>query len=144
MSDLTARRATKAKPLLRALAFLAAASVAAPAIAAVLPIEGAFGNAAGCAFYMTGKAEADMVVLTGDTVSSRDAGCDFVSLDASGAGAFTVGAVCSGDTHPGLDQVLVSDRGTDGFFVSINEAVEWGPLRPCPGVEDLLSPGVRI
>jgi hypothetical protein len=116
---------------------------ASPALAGVLPFAGVFGNDAGCAFYMTGKASPDMVVLTPDTVSSGKGGCDFVSLTATESSGFSVGAVCSGDGHEGMDQVSIADRGEAGFFVSVNGQAEWGPLLACPGIEDL-SPGVRI
>jgi hypothetical protein len=116
---------------------------ASPALAGVVPIAGVFGNEAGCAFYMTGKASADMVVLTPDTVSSGTGGCDFISLTATESSGFSVGAVCSGDGHEGIDAVSIADRGEAGFFVSVNGEAEWGPLTACPGVEDL-SPGVRI
>lgn len=118
-------------------------SFAAPALAGVVPIVGVFGNDAGCAFYMTGEASPDMVVLTPDTVSSGKGGCDFVSLTATESSGFSVGAVCSGDGHEGMDQVSIADRGEAGFFVSVNGQAEWGPLLACQGIEDL-SPGVRI
>jgi hypothetical protein len=124
---------------------IAIACFAGPAEAAVLPIGGAYGNEAGCRFYLLGEPDAEMIVLTGDTVSSFTAGCDFTSMISQVDDVFTIQAVCSGEgqNHPGMDQVIVTRRGDGGFLVAIEGGAEWGPLLECPGVADLLSPGVR-
>lgn len=127
-----------------AIALLGMAGVAE---AAVLPFDGAFGNAAGCHLFLTGEVTGDdLLVLTGDTVSSFAAGCDFLSLVASEGEVFTVEAVCSGEgqDHPGLDRVVVTNRGDAGLFVKLDGLGEWGPLLPCPGLGELFAPGVRV
>ena len=48
-----------------------------------------------------------------------------------------------GGQHDGLDRVTVELQGDAGVFVLIEQTKVAGPLKPCPRVEGLLSPGVR-
>jgi len=117
-----------------------------PALASVLPIAGAYGNAAGCAFFLRGEAGTGMALVTGESLMSPAGGCDFVELVSATDGEFVAQAACDGigEIHDGLDRVIVRDGGDDGFFVSIENAEVAGPLSPCPGAAEALSPGVRI
>jgi len=123
-----------------------AIGIAGPALANVLPIAGAYGNAAGCAFFLTGEAGTAMVLVTGESLMSPAARCDFVDFVSASDGEFVAQAACDGigKTHDGLDRVTVRDGGDDGFFVSIENAEVAGPLSPCPGAAEALTPGVRI
>ena len=110
------------------LLWLAAAS---PAAAGVLPLEGAYGNDAGCNFYLYGeKPTGDYLLLTGDTLSSPHLACDFGSLVTSADGHATVDAVCSPGGKASID---IEDKGAAGFAISA-AGMTLGPALPCPAV----------
>lgn len=119
--------------------------LAGPAAASVLPIAGAYGNAAGCAFFLKGEKGAGIELLTGESFASPAGGCDFVNSVSVADKEFVAEATCDGigKIHEGLDRVTVRDDGT-GLFVMIEKAEVAGPLLPCPGAAEALSPGVRI
>jgi len=95
------------------------ALLATPALATgVLPFDGAFGNEAGCHLWATGNMESDYQLLTPDTYSSATIGCDFGALVSSDGVVFIVDAVCS---PGGKSTVRVSDLGTDGFAISVDD-----------------------
>ena len=123
-----------------------AIGLAGPAAASVLPIAGAYGNEAGCAFFLHGETGAGMALLTGESFASPAGGCDLVSFVSAANGEFVAEAACDGigRIHEGLDRVTVRDGGDAGFFVMIEKAEVAGPLLPCPGAAEALSPGVRI
>lgn len=113
--------------------------ITAPALAASsIPLDWAFGNPAGCRFYLTGLADtAQMIVLTGDTFTAFRTGCDFGELVSDADGVFTVEAVCSslGKPIPGEEIVVV--RSADGTYdVTIENFGHWGGLSRCPDVAD--------
>jgi hypothetical protein len=110
-----------------------------PALAAgSIPLDWAFGNAAGCNFFLNGQADiAEMVVLTGDTFTAFRTGCDFGELVAEAGETFTIAAVCSslGKPIPGEEVVVV--RGADGTYeVTIENFGHWSGLTRCPGREE--------
>lgn len=125
---------------------LIAIGLAGPAMASVLPIAGAYGNDAGCAFFLRGEVGVEMALVTGDTLTSPAGACDFVNFVSAGDHEFVAEAVCTGigEINPGLDHVTVRDEGKAGYYVMIEKAEVAGPLAPCPGAEELMSPGVRI
>ena len=105
-------------------------ALATPALAdGVLPVDGVFGNPAGCHLYATGEMLGeDWMVLTADTFSSKKIGCDFNTLAASNAVLFTVDAVCS---PGGKRQVTIGVSGQDGLTVRLDDQTFVGPLPPC-------------
>jgi hypothetical protein len=123
---------------LAAIIILAAAS---PVMAdGVLPIAGAFGNASGCAFFMTGTVlDEDLQLLTPDNFSAAATTCHFEQLIAEATDYYVVAATCSGAA--GASQVTVQGEAVTGYFVAIGEALaEWGPLIACPGAGDVFQP----
>ena len=124
--------------------------LATPAIAqAVLPIDGIFGNAAGCRSFMVGQVVGeDVLLLTPDTVNAYTAGCDFVSMTEHTRTRYAVSAVCSSDASDGPQgawSLEIFDRGHDGMFVRLKGFPEWGPMFLCPDTEEALAPnGVQI
>lgn len=125
---------------------LLALAFAAPAAAAVLPIEGAYGNEAGCAFFLRGEVGPGIALVTGDTLASPAGACDFVNFVSATESEFVAEAVCTGigQIHQGLDRVTVRDGGDAGWFAMIEKSEVAGPLAPCPGAVELMSPGVRV
>jgi hypothetical protein len=137
--------------LCRGIAALVVALIASPVLAdVVLPIGGAFGNEAGCAFFMTGAygTDDDMIVVTPDTLTSYLTGCYFESMiGLREDGAYDVAAACHAEGEDGTfdDVVTVTNRGGDGLFVALQSGAEWGPLFKCEGTESLFKPpGTRV
>lgn len=123
-------------------AFLVIASLASPVLAdAVLPIGGAFGNEAGCAFFMTGAAVGnDPVVITPDTLTMGTSSCYFEALVSRDGPSYVVEASCRHDgAESRKERVVVTDR-RDAVFVRLESIGEFGPFYTCPGTEDLFAP----
>lgn len=118
---------------------LALLTLTTPAIAGVLPVEGIFGNASGCRMYLSGEQVGDFQLLTPDTFTSPEAGCDFEALESSDAVSFIVVSVCS---PGGKQQVVVSDRGQDGYSVALG-GEDYGPFKACP-VTSIDGPEIRL
>jgi hypothetical protein len=124
------------------------AMLAGPVIAAVIvPLRGAFGNAAGCAFYMTGGSieVVDPVVVTPYTFTTSTVRCRFETLvSRRGASLFNVDGHCiSGDArHETPATIVISDAAGGGVQVgvSIEGIGAWAALLRCPGTEDLFAP----
>lgn len=131
-------------------AAVAISILAGPALAeAVLPIHGAFGNEAGCTFFMTGDMTDDsLAVITPDTFTSFATGCYFETLVSREAGeVFELNAACHSEGEDGsfAERLRVVDRGRDGVFVALGKLGDWGPLFRCPGTEGLFeTPGVPV
>jgi hypothetical protein len=109
----------------------------------VLPIAGAFGNASGCAFFMTGQVLGeDLLLLTPDNFSAATTTCHFESLMAEVSDYYVVAATCNGAR---ASQVTVHGEAA-GYFVALGETLaEWGPLIACPGAEEVFKPlGVPV
>ena len=128
---------------------MAISMLAGPALAeAVLPIGGAFGNEAGCGFFMTGEMDDDgLAVITPDTFTSFATGCVFETIVSNSKGAFELDAACQseGEQDGFTDRLSVVDRGRDGVFVALETVGDWGPLFRCPGTEGLFeAPGVAV
>jgi hypothetical protein len=125
-------------------ATLAIATFASPVLAdAVLPIGGAFGNEAGCAFYATGNfGDDEMIVVTPYTLTSYATACYFESLVARRVdGRFEIAASCSAEGEDeSFDGLVTVQRRPEGVFAAIANVGEWGPLFLCPGTEALFKP----
>jgi len=116
---------------LRVRLLLLSLATATPVAAGVLPLDGAYGNDAGCAFYIYGQAPSgDYLLVTPDTLASPKLSCDFGSLLTSSGGHFTLDAVCS---PGGKIRIDVEDRGTGGVAVTGDGAV-LGPAPRCADV----------
>ncbi|MEO8685665.1 MAG: hypothetical protein ABI414_12590 [Devosia sp.] len=106
----------------------------------ILPIADAFGNASGCAFFMTGKVlDEDLQLLTPDNFSAAAATCHFEQVIAEATDYYVVAASCNGAV--GASQVTVHGEAATGYFVALGETLpEWGPLIACPGAGDVFKP----
>ncbi len=65
------------------------------ASAGVLPLDGAYGNETGCAFFALGEVNEDMILLTPDTFLNGKTGCDLDSASVLEDGSFAVRGVCA-------------------------------------------------
>jgi len=108
-------------------------------MAGVLPVEGIFGNANGCRMYLSGEQSGDFQLLTPDTFTSPEIGCDFEALESADAVLFTVRSVCS---PGGKQSVVVSDRGLDGYSVTLGGTAH-GPFKACP-VTSIDGPEIQL
>ena len=105
-------------------------ALATPVAAGVLPFDGAYGNDAGCDFYLYGQAPSrDYLLLTADTLASPKLACDFETLVTSADGHSSVEAVCS----PGGRMRLQITEAAAGFSIAAPDLV-LGPMPPCPSV----------
>jgi hypothetical protein len=112
----------------------------------VLPLEGIFGNASGCDYFMTGELNSDdLLLLTPDTLTTYGTGCYFESLTASTHYSYTINALCTAEGEEGSSRetVTVFDRAEDGLMVDLVDVGLFGPIFPCPGTETLFQRGVQ-
>ena len=117
-------------------AMLVLAATTSAASAGVLPLDGAYGNETGCAFFAVGEPAEGMILLTPDTYLDGKTGCDFDSASTGDDGIFAVRGVCatSGETSVKGDilKVILKDR-----LVTVYDGLEAiGPLLPCVTVVD--------
>ena len=106
-----------------------------PASAAVLPIIGAYGNAAGCQAYYTGTIEGDdYLLLTADTFSSYGSGCDFAELMSSAEETLVVSGICFDEGEEGsrIDSVIITGTADGGIYVELEGLEPLGPIHLCP------------
>ena len=112
-----------------------------PAVAeALLPIGGAFGDEAGCEFFMTGQAESGaFAVLTPDTFTTDSIACYFESLVSEEGDDIVLEAACGQEKN----RITVSGSAAEGYAVFVlhaDVATGWERLRRCPGTEELFEP----
>lgn len=110
--------------------------IATPALAGVLPLDGAYGNETGCAFFALGEAGEEMILLTPDTYLDGRTGCDFESATTGDDGVFAVRGVCAtpGQTSVKGDILKVRWENRLATVYDGHEAI--GPLLPCVTVVD--------
>ena len=112
----------------------ALAGAAVPAQAALAAIDGAYGNAEGCAFFKTGAIVSDMqLLLTPDEVSSYASSCTGLALVGESAGVLTVDGLCSEEGEPGTvaTRFTITRNADATFTVDFDELSSWGPLAKC-------------
>jgi hypothetical protein len=114
----------------RIAAALALALMASPALAAVLPLDGAYGNESGCAFFATGRPADGMVLITPDTALINRTGCDFDSAT-SEADLYSVTGVCGTPGRESKTGEILKLRWADGRVTVIDGLEAVGPLLPC-------------
>ncbi|MEO5755912.1 MAG: hypothetical protein ABIQ51_03545 [Mesorhizobium sp.] len=120
----------------RSAAFLVlamATMVAGPASAAGV-LAGTWGNDIGCAGIKAGSQDSDAyILLTAEGVETYGSGCRFAQRLTSVPGAQSLDATCSAEGEAGTtaETVVVTNKGADGFFVTIPGLEEMGPLQSC-------------
>ncbi|QPC95190.1 hypothetical protein GA829_17275 [Mesorhizobium sp. INR15] len=108
-------------------------AAAGPASAASV-LAGAWGNEAGCAGIKAGSQDSDAyILLTAEGIETYGSGCRFAQRLTSVPGAQSLDATCSAEGEAGTtaETVVVTNRGADGFFVTIPGLEEMGPLQSC-------------
>ena len=104
-----------------------------PATAAGV-LAGSWGNDVGCAGVKAGYQDSDAyILLTAEGIETYGSGCRFEQQLTSVPGAQSLDATCSAEGEAGttIETVVVTNRGEDGFFVTIPGLEEMGPLQSC-------------
>ena len=113
------------------------AATASPALAGVLPLDGAYGNETGCAFFAVGEPGEDMILLTPDTYLDGKTGCDFDTATTEDDGVFAVRGVCATPGETSVKGDILKVRWAPGGLATVYDGLESiGPLLPCVTVVD--------
>jgi hypothetical protein len=97
-------------------------------------LAGSYGNDVGCAGVLAGYQDSDeYVVLTADGVETYGTGCRFAEQLVPAPGTQSLSSSCSAEGEEGTtaETVRVTNKGVDGFFVTIPGLDEIGPLKSC-------------
>ncbi|UVK46145.1 hypothetical protein BPNPMPFG_001757 [Mesorhizobium sp. AR07] len=110
-----------------------AAVVTGPATAAGV-LAGSWGNDVGCAGVKAGSQDSDAyIVLTAEGIETYGSSCRFAQQLMSVPGAQSLRSTCSAEGEAGttIETIVVTNKGEDGFFVTIPGLDEMGPLQSC-------------
>ncbi len=97
-------------------------------------LAGSWGNDVGCAGVKAGYQDSDAyIVLTAEGIETYGSGCRFAQQLTAAPGAQSVSSTCSAEGEAGTttETIVVTDKGEDGFFVTIPGLEELGPLQSC-------------
>lgn len=106
-------------------------------IAATLPIDGTYGNPAGCILFKTNNyGEDDSArILKPDGIDTMVAGCTFNTVTALPDGGHRVTMTCasegSGPEDNYEEKAEISGNDTIGYSVRFADGTDWGPLGKC-------------
>ena len=106
---------------------------AGPATAAGV-LAGSWGNDVGCAGVKAGYQDSDAyIVLTAEGIETYGSGCRFAQQLTAALGTQSLNSSCSAEGEDGTtaETVVVTNKGEDGFFVTIPGLEELGPLQSC-------------
>ena len=106
---------------------------ASPATAAGV-LAGSWGNDVGCAGVKAGYQDSDAyIVLTAEGIETYGSGCRFEQQLTAVLGTQSLSSTCSAEGEDGTttETVVVTNKGEDGFFVTIPGLEELGPLQSC-------------
>ena len=117
-----------------ALISMVLAAVAGGPASAAGVLAGSWGNDVGCAGVKAGYQDSDAyIVLTAEGIETYGSGCRFEQQLTTAPGTQSLGATCSAEGEAGttIETVVVTNKGEDGFFVTIPGLEEMGPLQSC-------------
>lgn len=115
------------------LSLVLAAVVTGPA-AASDALAGSWGNDIGCAGVRAGSQDSDAyILLTAEGIETYGSGCRFDQQLTSAPGTQSLRSTCSAEGEAGttIETIVVTNKGEDGFFVTIPGLEEMGPLQSC-------------
>ena len=117
-----------------ALISLVLAAVAGGPANAAGVLAGSWGNDVGCAGVKAGYQDSDAyVLLTSEGIETYGSGCRFEQQLTTAPGTQSLRSTCSAEGEAGttIETILVTNKGADGFFVTIPGLEELGPLQSC-------------
>lgn len=117
-----------------ALISLVLAAVAGGPATAAGVLAGSWGNDVGCAGVKAGYQDSDAyILLTAEGIETYGSGCRFDQQLTSALGTQSLDATCSAEGEAGttIETILVTNKGADGFFLTIPGLEELGPLQSC-------------
>ena len=117
-----------------ALISLVVATMAAGPASAAGVLAGSWGNDVGCAGVKVGYQDSDAyILLTAEGIETYGSGCRFEQKLTSVLGTQSLRSTCSAEGEAGttIETIVVTNRGEDGFFVTIPGLEELGPLQSC-------------
>ena len=97
-------------------------------------LAGSWGNDEGCAGVKAGHQDSDAyILLTAEGIETYGSGCRFTQQLTSELGAQSLRSTCSAEGEAGttIETIVVTNKGEDGFFVTIPGLEELGPLQSC-------------
>jgi hypothetical protein len=104
--------------------------------AASLPIEGEYGNKAGCLFAKTGEStgEEDFILLTPKEIRSAVSLCEIKSIDKTAGNKIGVTLSCADEGEAGnipLHADVIRAGGKNIYRVDFSDGTSWGPFKKC-------------
>lgn len=99
-----------------------------------LDLPGTFGNETGCRVLAGGAYESDdRFLLKADGYEAHESACEFVSVDASAAGAQLATALCQGEGSYWSQTLIVSppDAENESLLVFFGDGEFWHEVSPC-------------
>lgn len=102
-----------------------------------LPIDGTFGNAAGCKLASTGNyGEDDSArILTSENLETMVTSCAFDKISLAQGPRFRVSLTCAsegeGPEENYQDKAEISGDPVDGYAVHFADGTKWEPLKRC-------------
>ena len=105
------------------------------ASAASLPIDGKYGNKAGCLYAKTGETtgEDDFILLTPEDIRSAVAFCEIKSIGKATGNKISTTLSCADEGEAGnmnlsADVIRTSQ---DSYRVDFSDGTSWGPFKRC-------------
>ncbi|KQR69229.1 hypothetical protein [Rhizobium sp. Leaf341] len=119
---------------MRMLALIAACGcVSGVSVAAPSFLDGAYGDAEGCAYALTSESSgADVFFLLNDEgITTATAYCQFEGTAKKTPSGFSVRTQCDAEGEVGPKETVALDRGAKGYTIRFKDGTTWGPLSQC-------------
>lgn len=117
-------------------AMLVMAATTSAASAGVLPLDGAYGNETGCAFFAVGEVGEQMILLTPDTYLDGKTGCDFDTAVEADDSLFAVRGVCATPGEVSIKGDILRVKWKDRLAMVYDGRQGVGPPLPCVTLVD--------
>lgn len=119
---------------MRALLLIAACGcVSGVSVAAPTFLDGAYGDAEGCAYARTGETSgADTFFLLNDEgITTATAYCQFEGTATKTAKGFSIRTQCDAEGDVGPKETVALDKSAKDYTIRFKDGTTWGPLSQC-------------
>jgi hypothetical protein len=103
--------------------------------AASLPIDGKYGNKAGCAYARTGESDGadDFFLLTPEAMTTAASVCEVKTVGKTVGDTTSVVFACQDEGEDGAadSPAKVIKAGKNAYTVTFDDGTVWGPLKRC-------------